>query len=211
MSKLKAIEEINKEIKDIASITENISVTVTAAMQEARQSSITSAGFSLVARELRVFSEKMAAALQRLSGLIDWQLEVNASKQYLASGSGVPATAYMNGQADIDEIEQLIVCQLCELRIGMLRTAKQCATGLLIARSVDMEAALDVAMTPELVLITQHVEEAIDNIALRVRQLESRLAEIGLWKNKRLFGSTDGLIIEDTAALSSDSQGSEVF
>lgn len=207
MSELKAIEEINEEIKDIAAVTESISLTAAEAMREATQAGISSAGFSLVTRELRVFSEKMTSAMQRLSGLIEWQVEVNAGKHRPAPGRDFPAVAYMDGQADMDEIELLIVDQVCELHIGMMRTAKQCGTALIIARSVDMEAARGVAMTPELLLITQNVEEVVGNIAIRIRRLESLLAKAGLWKKNRIFGNpvgSGGLIDEDAAELQAD-------
>jgi hypothetical protein len=191
MSESLAIEEINKEIKDIVSIVENVALTATEALLESKQAGIGSAGFSMVARELRGFSENMAAAMQRLSGLINWQVEVNATKCSLGAG-GTFGTVYIRGQADIDEIEQLIACQVCELQIDMMRTAKQCSIGLLIARLVGMEADLYIAMTPELLLITKNVEEVVGNIALRVRRLELLLAEAGLWKKNRLFGNPAG-------------------
>lgn len=187
MNEVKAIEKINEEINSIVSVAENVSLTAIKAMLEATQAGINAVGFSLVARELQMFSEKTADAMESLSGLVDWQVAVNIGKHQRAQNKDFIAPACVDVQADVDEIEQLIVSQVCELQIRVMRTAKQCATGLLIARSVDMEEIHGGAMTPELRQITQDVEEAVGNIALRVRKLESRLAEAGLWKKQRLF------------------------
>ncbi|WP_050897736.1 hypothetical protein [Methylobacter tundripaludum] len=180
MNELKAIAAINEEIKSIVYAAENISLTATNAMLVARQAGTNAVGFSVVARELRTFSENMATAMQSLSGLIDWQVEVSAGSE---RNKDFFAPACVDAQADRDEIEQLIVSQVCELQIRVMRTAKQCATGLLIAQSVDMETSPGGTMTLELRRITQEVEERVGNIALSVRKLESRLAEAGLWKN----------------------------
>ncbi|HEY8158831.1 MAG TPA: hypothetical protein VIF10_09020 [Methylobacter sp.] len=189
MNELKAIEEINEEIKSIVSVAESISLTAVDAMLEAAGTGINVVGFSLVARELQMFREKIATAMQSLSGLIYWQAEVNAGKHHRAQIRDFLTQAHavpISGQADVDEIEQLIVKQVCELQIRMMRTAKQCETGLLIARSGDTEEAQD-AMPPEMQQITQNVEEVVGSIALRIEKLESQLAEAGLWKEQRLF------------------------
>jgi hypothetical protein len=60
MNELKAIAEINEEIKSIVYAAENISLTATNAMLVDRQAGINALGFSVVARELRMFSEIMA-------------------------------------------------------------------------------------------------------------------------------------------------------
>lgn len=203
MNEAKATEKINEEIKNIVSVAESVSLTATKAMREAAQGGIDAAGFNLVARELQMFSEKMVDAMQSLSELINWQIEVDAGRHHR-----VQSRASVSGQADVDEIEQLIVTQVCELLIRMMRTAKQCAIGLLIARSDEMEDMHGAAMTPELCRITRDVEEVIGNVALRVTKLESRLAEAGLWQTQRLFinpgSSNECPITEATVALLPD-------
>lgn len=190
MNELKTIEEINEEINSIVSVAESITLTAAKATLEAAQAGINAVGFSLVARELRMFSEKLADAMQSLSGLIGWQVEVNAGRHHRAQNKGFITQAHA-APADVDEIEQLIVNQVCELQIRMIRTAKQCTTGLLIAHSVDIETSPSGTMTLELHRITQEVEEVVGNIALRVKKLESRLAEAGVWKKQRLFTNPD--------------------
>lgn len=165
MNELNDITEINREIRTIVSAAENIGRTAANAMLVAKQADINAEGFNMVARELRMYSERMSAAMQGLSGLVDWQAEVNASKRR---------------QADIDEVEQLITSQVRDLKATVKRAGKQCASGLMIARLASLEAAYEGAMTPVLRQIAQEVEVVIDNIAERVRKLESRLTEVGL-------------------------------
>jgi len=178
---LNAIEDVNEEIDNIVAVAQSIGLTATEAMREAGGGDINAVGFSLVARELQMFSEKIAAAMQSLSGLIHWQLEVNAGKHYQVQLK----------DAHADEIEQLIMSQVCELQIRMMRSARQCATGLSIARSGGLEAGQDDAMTADMQRITQNVEAVVGTIARRIKKLESRLAAAGLWKKQRLFGNTD--------------------
>jgi len=196
MNELNAIEDINEEIGNIVAVAESIGLAATEAMREAGGSDMNVIGFSLVARELQMFSRKIAEAMHSLSGLIHWQLEVNAGKHRQVR----PA-----GQADVDEIEQLIVSQVCELQIGMMRAAKQCATGLLIARSGDLETGRDEATAAQMQQMTQSVGEVVGTIARRIKKLESRLAEAGLWKRQRLFANPPTIneypISDATAAL----------
>ncbi|MDP1773673.1 MAG: hypothetical protein Q8L15_15480 [Methylobacter sp.] len=194
MNELKAIAEINEEIKSIVYAAENISLTATNAMLVARQAGINAVGFSVVARELRMFSEKMTTVMQGLSGLIYRQVVATAGKRHrtrnlvLLTQAGSYgelaqtriAPACMHSLADVDEMEQLIASLVRELQITMRRTGKQCATGVVIAHSAAIEAAHGGVMTPVLRQIAQGVENVVDNIAVRVRKLESRLTETGL-------------------------------
>lgn len=194
MNELKAIAEINEDIKSIVYAAENISLTATNAMLVARQAGINAVGFTVVARELRMFSEKMAMAMQELSQLIYRQVLVTANKRNrlrsvttltrTASYGDLAqlriASASARSQADVNEMERLIASTLRELQVAMKRTAKQCATGIVIARSAAIEAAHGGAMTAVLRQIAQGVEGVVDTIAERVGKLEVRLKEAGI-------------------------------
>lgn len=186
MNELKAIEDVHEEINNIVSVAESIRLIATNAKREAAQAGINTGGFNLVERELQTFSEKTASALQSLSLLINWQLEVNAGKQHRAQGPAYAHTApaCVGGQVDVAEIEQLIAAQVGELQLKMTRNAKQCATGLLIARTVDREASDDSGMTPELHLTTQYAEKVVETIIQRIKKLELLLTKAGLWEKQ---------------------------
>ncbi|MDI1276169.1 hypothetical protein [Methylobacter sp.] len=186
MNELKAIAEINEKIKSIGYTAENISLIATNAMLVARQAGINAVGFSVVAHELRMFSEKMAIAMKGLGGLIYQQVIATARKRHKVRNMGLLdkagtygelaqsriAPACARSQADVDESSKLIASLLCGLRITMRRTGKQCATGLVIARSAHIEAAHGGVMTPVLRQIAQGVEDAVGKLVMRVSELE---------------------------------------
>jgi methyl-accepting chemotaxis protein len=194
MNELKAISEINEEIKDIVSVAESISLTATNAMLVAKQTGAYASGFTMVARELRAYSERMTAALQELSKLIYWQVEVNATKRHrvrkqnLLSKTGTYGElaqtrinlACTRGLLELDEIERLIVTQVRDLQLMVKRAGKQCTTGLVIARSACIEAAYGGDMALVLSQIAHDVEEVVHTLSRRVMRLELRLSEIGL-------------------------------
>jgi hypothetical protein len=195
MNELKAIAEINEEIKSIVHAAQNVSLTATNAMLVARQAGVNAVGFSVVARELRLFSEKMAAAMDELSKLVYRKVLLTASKSHRARNMALLGqagaygqlanarigAAYACSQADVRDMEQLNADMMRELRTTVKRTAKQCATGLVIARSAGIEAAHGGAMTKVLRQIAQDVEnEVVDHIAGRIKKLEARLTEAGL-------------------------------
>ncbi|MGZ4959827.1 MAG: hypothetical protein ACXV7J_11270 [Methylomonas sp.] len=191
MNELKAIAEINQEIKGIVYAAGNISLTATNAILIASQAGINAVGFSVVARELRMFSEKIATAMQGLSGLIYQQVAATASKRHLTRNldllnkagayGGLAQTriapACARSQADVGEIEQFITSLMHGLQVMIKRIQKQCASGLVIARSAGIEAAHGGAMVTVLRQIAQAVGNVIDNIVMRVKSLELRLTE----------------------------------
>lgn len=191
MNELKVIAEINEEIKSIAYAAENIKLTATNAMLVARQAGINAIGFTVVARELQMFSERMTTAMHGLSKLIYQQVMLTANKRNrsrsvtLLTQAGVYgelaqsriAPACARSQTGVDEMERLIADMLRKLQLMIRNTARQCATGLVIARSAKIEVAHGGIMTPVLHQISQSVEDAVANIAERIKKLELRLTE----------------------------------
>jgi hypothetical protein len=189
MNELKAIVETNEEIKGIVYAAENISLTATNAILVARQAGINAVGFSVVARELRMFSEMMAIACKGLSGLIYQLVAAIAGKRYrsrnldLLNKTGTYgglaqtriASACARSQADVDEMERRIEDMLHEVQVAMGRIEKQCATGLVIARSAGIEAAYGRSLAEVLRQIALVVTDVTDNIVVRVKTLQLRL------------------------------------
>lgn len=194
MNELRAIAEINEEIKSIVCAAENISLTATNSMLIARQEGVKAVGFTVVSRELRMFSEKMVIAMQKLLGLI-YRLVVLIARKgrrnnnlillskigtYNELSQARIAPACARSQADIDEMERHFSILMRELQITIRHTRKQYSTGLVIARSAAIEAAHGGAVTPVLRNIAQSVEDVVDNISVRIKVLESRLGEARL-------------------------------
>lgn len=205
MNELQAIAEINKDIKDIVYAAESISLTATNAILVARKTGVNAVGFNVVARELRMFSEKMATAMQTLSSLIYQQVVLTAGKRHrsrsvillIQAGSygelaqSRIAHACVRSQAEVDEMEYLIVELQLKLQTIIKRTAKQCAMGLVIARSASIEASHGGTMTPVLRQVAQGAEDVVNHIAIQVKKLEAKLT-----KNEK---SNDYLSIRSTS------------
>ena len=191
MNELKAIAEINQEVKSIVHIAENISLTATNAILLANQAGVSAVGFSVVARELRRFSEKMAIAMHGLSGQIYRQVEATATKRRMAHNlnllnmAGVSgglaqtriAPACAHNRANADDMDKFIDNQVHGFQATMTCIQRQCAGGLVIARSAGIEAAYGGSMAETLHMISLDVTEVTDTIFMRVKQLDSRLKE----------------------------------
>lgn len=189
MNELKIIAEINEEIKRIIDLAEDISLTATNAILIARQAGENAVGFSVVARELRMFSDKIATAMQELSQLIYQQVTITATKRNRlrnviklnqASADNELAqtrlaSACVRSQSEVDEMEIVISGIIKSLRIAMKRTVKQCASGMIIARSAGIESAHGGEMTIALRQVAQDVENVVNNIAVRIKKLGIRL------------------------------------
>ena len=179
MNELKAIAEINEEIKSIVHAAESISLTATNAILVARRAVNNAVGFNVVARELRIFSEKMALTMQGLSELIYRQVSLSASKRHrmrkiallvkASSIGGLPqqkiVMSYTQSLVDVSELERLLKSLLRELQMTIRHTGKLCATGIVIARSASIEAAHGGAMSLTLRQIAEGVESVIENKA----------------------------------------------
>ncbi|MDD5216248.1 MAG: hypothetical protein PHQ03_12045 [Methylococcales bacterium] len=192
MNELKIIAEINEEIKKIIDLAEDISLTATNAILIARQAGSNAVGFSVVARELRMFSDKIATAMQELSQLIYQQVSITATKRNrlrsvlkLNQASARHelaqtrlASACVRSQSEVDEMERVISNILKSLQIAMKRTVKQCASGMVIARSAGIESAHGGEMTIALRQVAQSVENVVNNIAIRIKKLGIQLTEV---------------------------------
>lgn len=193
MNELKNIAEINEEIKHIITLAEDISLTATNAILVARQAGVNAVGFSVVARELRLFSEKIALEMQTLSQLIYKQVILTATKRHklrnlttLNKASAnyeitqtYLATACIQGQVDLDAIEQRVAEIVILLRTAIKRIIKQCASGIVIVRSAEIESAHGGTMTFALRQVAHDIEGFVSRITVQIKKLEKHLMESG--------------------------------
>jgi len=189
MNELQIIAKINEEIKRIIDLAEDISLTATNAILVARQAGSNAVGFSVVARELRMFSDKIAKAMQELSKLIYQQVSITATKRNRlrsviklnqASTSHELAKTRLEFACERSQSEMEIAISsiLKSLQIAMKRTVKQCASGMVIARSAGIESAHGGEMTLALHQVAQSVEDIVNNIAMRIKNLGIQLTEV---------------------------------
>ena len=192
MSELQLIAATNEEIKSIVGGAESISLISVNAMLVARQAGGNAVGFGVVARELRMTSERMAATMLGLSSLIGRLVMATArsrsrtrrlhslsatgrcSRQAQASISA----ACQRSQADLSAVVNSVAALRHELRSVIGRTDKQCAVGIVIARSGTIEAAYGGAMQPVLRQIAVGVEASIGDLSAHIHTLQARLQDV---------------------------------
>lgn len=191
MSELQLIAAANEEIKIIVGGAESISLISVNAMLVARQAGSHAVGFGVVARELRTSSERMAAAMLGLSSLIGQLVLATARSRsrsrrlnsLLATGRCSPqaqaslGAACQRSQDDLAIVARNVAALRHELGNVIRRTGKQCASGMVLARSATIEAAYGGALQQVLRQIAVGVETSIADLAAHIRTLQSRLQE----------------------------------
>ena len=192
MSELQLIAAANEEIKSIVGVAENISLISVNAMLVARQAGGHAVGFGVVARELRMNSERMAAAMLGLSSLICRLVVAMArSRNQTRRLSGLNATgrcsqqaqasisvACQRSQADLSAMAKGVAALRHELLSVISRTGKQCAVGMVIARSATIEAAYGAAMQAVLRQIAVGVETSIGQLSTHIHTLKTQMQEV---------------------------------
>jgi hypothetical protein len=192
MSELQLIAAANEEIKSVVGAAESISLISVNAILVARQAGGHAVGFGVVARELRMSSERMAATMQGLSSLIGRLVtttarsrsqtrrlnSLNATGQCSQQAQASISAARQRSQADLSAMAKSVAALRYELGSVIGRTGKQCAVGMVIARSATIEAAYGGAMQAVLRQIAVGVESSISDLSTHIHTLQARLQEV---------------------------------
>jgi hypothetical protein len=149
-------------------------------------------GFGVVARELRMSSERMSATMLGLSSLIGRLVEatarsrsrtrrlnsLNATGQHSRQAQASIHAACQRSQEYLSAVAKSVVALRHELRGIIGRTGKQCAVGVVIARSATIEAAYGGAMQQVLRQIAVGVEASISELSAHIHTLQVQLQEV---------------------------------
>lgn len=189
MSELQTISKMNEDIKHVQRIAEDVSLIAVNAMLVARQAGDQAVGFGVVTRELRITSDRMAATMLGLSKLI-YQLVVTTARgrsharrrntlgmteKSSAQAAASIAAAWQKSQDDLSDSAKSIVALTHELNGVVNRTAKQCASGMVITRSATIEAAYGGTMQPLLRQIAVSFEASIAELTGHIHALQNQL------------------------------------
>lgn len=189
MSELQIISKMNEDIKHVQRIAEDVSLIAVNAMLVARQAGDQAVGFGVVTRELRITSDRMAATMLGLSKLI-YQLVVTTARgrsharrrntldmteKSSAQAAASIAAAWQKSQDDLSDSAKSIVALAHELNGVVNRTAKQCASGIVITRSATIEAAYGGTMQPLLRQIAVSFEASIAELTGHIHALQNQL------------------------------------
>lgn len=189
MSELQMIAKMNEDIKHVQRIAEDVSLIAVNAMLVARQAGDQAVGFGVVTRELRITSDRMAATMLGLSKLI-YQLVVTTARgrsharrrnilgiteKSSAQAAASIAAAWQKSQDDLSDSAKSILALTHELNGVVNRTAKQCASGIVITRSATIEAAYGGTMQPLLRQIAVSFEASIAELTGHIHALQNQL------------------------------------
>lgn len=192
MSELQLIAAANEEIKSVVGAAESISLISVNAMLVARQAGGNAMGFGVVARELRMSSERMAATMLGLSSLIGRLVmatarsrsqtrrlnSLNVTGRCSQQAQASIHAACRRSQEDLSIVAKSVAALRHELGSVIDRTDKQCAVGMVIARSGTIEAAYGGGMQPVLRQIAVGVEASIGDLSAHIHTLQARLQEV---------------------------------
>jgi hypothetical protein len=192
MNELLLVAKVNEDIKQIQRIAEDISLIAINATLVARQAGNSAVGFGVVARELRITSDRMATIMLGLSSLIYRMVLATAQGRSLArrmhslgltaqsseqAGTFI-AAARQKSQDKMGDFSRDIQALAHEFRGVVNRTGKQSASGMVIARSATIEAAYGGTMQPLLRQIAVRFEASIADLTGHVRALQHQLQDI---------------------------------
>jgi len=188
-SDLTLIARASEQIKHVRRLAEDISLIATNAMLVARRAGEHAIGFRVVARELRITSDRMAAAMQALTALIHplvlavarcrGAIQRTRSLE-MAADTGEMARRTI-GEALRDSRQRTCLClsnirtMTHQLDTAIRRTGRQCDDGIVIARAAAIEAAYGGSMQTLLSQIARNFEASIAELADRIRSLRLQL------------------------------------
>jgi hypothetical protein len=192
MSELQLIAATNEEIKSVVRIAEKISLIAVNALLVARQAGQHAVGFGVVARELRMSSERMAASMLSQASLIGRLVmatarrrsqmrrldNLNATGRCSQQAQASLNAACQRRQDELSAVVRSITTLRHELRNVMVRTSKQCAIGMVIARSATIEAAYGGAMQAVLRQIAVGIEACFHDLSAHLYILNTQLQEV---------------------------------
>lgn len=188
-SELETVAVIQEEIKCIVVMAESVSLTAINALILAKRAGASSVGFSVVARELRGFAEKLGQIMVALSSRIYGLVGAAASKMQrvrkmdklcAACKGGVAAQRQIADACNRSRgelrahVEQLGVLQ-GSVSVALVRAEKQSVMGIAVGRAARIEAAYGGVHQPVLSQIAGNVEETVAGILARLRRLKTML------------------------------------
>lgn len=189
---LAPIAQANERIKQVRRLAEDISLIATNAMLVARRAGDRAVGFRVVARELRVTSDRMAAAMQGVSAIIYRIVQQAAYCRGVSQRvRTLQATAGMHERARAAIVATLdagarrhqgctcdVRAMVRQLEAAVQRTGRQSGNGIVIARAAAIEAAYGGDMQALLRHIARHFEASITELTALIRSLRQQLTEM---------------------------------
>jgi methyl-accepting chemotaxis protein len=189
---LRLVVSINENLKSVISISSQINIVAMNAILVAKRAGQQSAGFRVVAMELRLFSQKIdemmaflgslifdivrsVAALQkmekRLSLLAITMSKNDASKKPLESSYRLKQTAYIEKYTHAKEDWERLESEIS-------RSLSLCSAGAMLSHNGRIEAAYGGTMLADMQQVANRIEDILSQTITNIKQLNINMRTV---------------------------------
>lgn len=176
---------INEGLKHVVDISHQINLVAMNAILVAKRAGTQSAGFKVVAMELRLFSQKMEDSMARLSQMIFQlvhriaalrKLEKNLrslelTMQKLASEDGQIKLAFVQKQEAYQRLKLATDAEWEGLEKEIRRSLNLCSAGAMLSHNARIEAAYGGSMLVDMQQVAGRIEEMMNLAIAHLKQL----------------------------------------
>jgi methyl-accepting chemotaxis protein len=176
---------INQGLKQVVDISHQINLVAMNAILVAKRAGAQSAGFKVVAMELRIFSQKMEESMDKLSLMI-FQLvhriadlrkleknlrSITETMQKNANGTHQFEYAYTHKQSAYQELKDATDQEWQTLEKEIRRSLNLCSSGAMLSHNARIEAAYGGSMLADMQQVAGRIEEIMNQAIFHLKQL----------------------------------------
>ena len=178
---------INQGLKQVVDISHQINLVAMNAILVAKRAGAQSAGFKVVAMELRIFSQKMEESMDKLSLMI-FQLvrriadlrkleknlrSITTTMQKNANGAHKFEYAYTHKQSAYQKLKDATDLEWHTLEKEIRRSLNLCSSGAMLSHNARIEAAYGGSMLADMQQVAGRIEDIMNQAIFHLKQLTS--------------------------------------
>lgn len=176
---------INQGLKQVVDISHQINLVAMNAILVAKRAGTQSAGFKVVAMELRLFSQKMEESMAKLSLMI-FQLvrriaalrkleknlrSINATIHKNANGAHQFGQAFTFKQSAYQQLKEATDQEWQTLEKEIRRSLNLCSSGAMLSHNARIEAAYGGSMLADMQQVAGRIEDIMNQAIFHLKQL----------------------------------------
>lgn len=185
VSELSLSVSINEGLKQVVDISRQINLVAMNAILVAKRAGTQSAGFKVVAMELRMFSQKMEDSMARLSLMI-FELvhriaalrkleknlrSIHSTLDKMASGKTQIHEAFAHKQDAYQRLKLANDTEWDNLEKEIRRSLNLCSAGAMLSHNARIEAAYGGSMLADMQQVAGRIEEIMNQAIFHLKQL----------------------------------------
>lgn len=176
---------INEGLKQVVDISNQINLVAMNAILVAKRAGTQSAGFKVVAMELRVFSQKLEDSMASLSRMI-FQLvhriaalrkleknlrTIHSAIHKMANGKNQNHLAFTHKQEAYQQLKAATDTEWDSLEKEIRRSLNLCSAGAMLSHNARIEAAYGGSMLADMQQVAGRIEEIMNQAIFQLKQL----------------------------------------